>query len=130
MKFRKNTVKGTCDILPDEMRLREYVLSTIKETYGSYGYSQIETPLMEHIENLTSKQGGDNEKLIFRIMKRGEDLKRVIEKGNDDLADSGLRYDLTVPLSRYYANNMSKLTSPFKSLQMGYVFRADKTTKG
>lgn len=130
MKFRKTPVKGTCDILPDEMRLREYVLSMIKETYELYGFSQIETPVMEHIENLTGKQGGENEKLMFQILKRGEDLKRAFEDGKFELADSGLRYDLTVPLARYYANSMSKLTMPFKSLQIGNVFRADKPQKG
>lgn len=130
MKFRKTPVKGTCDILPDEMRLREYVLSMIKATYELYGFSQIETPVMEHIENLTGKQGGENEKLMFQILKRGEELKRAFEEGKFELADSGLRYDLTVPLARYYANSMSKLTMPFKSLQIGNVFRADKPQKG
>lgn len=130
MKFRKTPVKGTCDLLPDEMRLREYVLSMIKETYELYGFAQIETPVMEHIENLTGKQGGENEKLMFQILKRGAELKRAFEDGKSDLADSGLRYDLTVPLARYYANNMSKLTMPFKSLQIGNVFRADKPQKG
>lgn len=130
MKFRKTPVKGTCDILPEEMRLREYVCAMIKETYELYGFSQIETPVMEHIENLTGKQGGENEKLMFQILKRGEELKRTLEDGKGELADSGLRYDLTVPLARYYANNMSKLAMPFKSLQIGNVFRADKPQKG
>lgn len=130
MKFVKTPVKGTCDLLPEEMRLREYVLSLLKETYELYGFSQIETPVMEHIENLTGKQGGENEKLMFQIMKRGEELKRAFEDGKEELADSGMRYDLTVPLARYYANNMSKLTMPFKSLQIGNVFRADKPQKG
>ncbi|BCJ93670.1 histidine--tRNA ligase [Anaerocolumna cellulosilytica] len=130
MKFRKTPVKGTCDILPEEMKLREYVLSMIKETYKLYGFSQIETPVMEHIENLTGKQGGENEKLMFQILKRGEELKKAFEDRKEELADSGLRYDLTVPLARYYANNISKLTMPFKSLQIGNVFRADKPQKG
>lgn len=130
MKLIKAPVKGTIDILPDEMRLREYVLSKMKETYELYGFSKIETPVMEHIENLTGKQGGENEKLMFRILKRGEELKRTLDNGKFELADTGLRYDLTVPLARYYANNMSKLTMPFKSLQIGNVFRADKPQKG
>lgn len=130
MKLIKSPVKGTYDILPEEMRLREFVLSMIKETYELYGFSQIETPVMEHIENLTGKQGGENEKLMFQILKRGDELKRAFEDGKDQLADSGLRYDLTVPLARYYANNISKLTMPFKSLQVGNVFRADKPQKG
>jgi histidyl-tRNA synthetase len=130
MAFIKTPVKGMCDLLPEEMRLREYVLSMIKETYELYGFSQIETPIVEHIENLTGKQGGENEKLMFQIMKRGEELKRAFDDGKGELVDSGMRYDLTVPLARYYANNMSKLTMPFKSLQIGNVFRADKPQKG
>lgn len=130
MEFMKTPVKGMCDILPDEMRLREYVISMIKETYELYGFSQIETPVVEHIENLTGKQGGENEKLMFQIMKRGEELKKAFQEGKEELADLGLRYDLTVPLARYYANNMNKLTMPFKALQLGNVFRADKPQKG
>ncbi len=130
MKFIKTPVKGMNDFLPSDMRLREYVLGMIKETYSSYGFMQIETPVMEHIENLTSKQGGDNEKLIFKIMKRGAELTRAIEKDTGEYADNGLRYDLTVPLSRYYANNKETLPIPFKALQTGNVWRADKPQKG
>ncbi len=129
-KFIKTPVKGMCDMLPSDMRLRERVLSMIKKTYAAYGFMQIETPVMEHIENLTSKQGGDNEKLIFKVMKRGAELARAMEVGNGELADNGLRYDLTVPLARYYANNKEKLPSPFKSLQIGNVWRADNPQKG
>lgn len=130
MKFIKTPVKGMCDMLPSDMRLREHVLSMIKETYAGYGFMQIETPVMEHIENLTSKQGGDNEKLIFKVMKRGADFTRAYESGSMELADNGLRYDLTVPLARYYANNNQKLPTPFKSLQIGNVWRADNPQKG
>ncbi len=130
MKFIKTPVKGMCDMLPSDMRLREHILSMIKETYSSYGFMQIETPVMEHIENLTSKQGGDNEKLIFKVMKRGAELSRALAKGDGELADNGLRYDLTVPLARYYANNKEKLPAPFKALQMGNVWRADNPQKG
>ena len=130
MKFIKTPVKGMVDMLPSDMRLREYVLSMIKESYAKYGFMQIETPVMEHIENLTSKQGGDNEKLIFKVMKRGADLGRAIEKGTHEYADNGLRYDLTVPLARYYANNNQKLPTPFKALQIGNVWRADNPQKG
>ena len=130
MKFIATPVKGMNDFLPADMRLREYTLSMIKETYASYGFAQIETPAMEHIENLTSNQGGENEKLIFKVMKRGADLARALEKENGELADNGLRYDLTVPLSRYYANNSNNLPSPFKALQIGNVWRADKPQKG
>ena len=130
MKFIKTPVKGMCDMLPSDMRLREHVLSMIKKSYGQYGFMQIETPIVEHIENLTSKQGGDNEKLIFKVMKRGADLQRAIEKGSGEFADNGLRYDLTLPLARYYACNKEKLPSPFKALQMGNVYRADNPQKG
>lgn len=130
MKFIKTPVKGMCDMLPSDMRLREYVLGMIKESYAKYGFMQLETPVMEHIENLTSKQGGDNEKLIFKVMKRGADLARAIDKGTHEYADNGLRYDLTVPLARYYANNNQKLPTPFKALQIGNVWRADNPQKG
>ncbi|MCI8853353.1 MAG: histidine--tRNA ligase [Lachnospiraceae bacterium] len=130
MKFIKTPVKGMCDMLPADMRLREEILGMIKETYARYGFMQIETPAMEHIENLTSRQGGDNEKLIFQVLKRGAELKRALDAGKGELADSGLRYDLTVPLARYYANNKEKLPSPFKAFQTGNVWRADNPQKG
>lgn len=130
MKFIKTPVKGMCDMLPSDMRMREHVLQMIKKSYALYGFMQIETPCMEHIENLTSKQGGDNEKLIFKVMKRGAELSRAIEAGKGEYADNGLRYDLTVPLARYYANNKEKLPAPFKALQIGSVWRADNPQKG
>ena len=130
MKFIKTPVKGMCDMLPADMRLREHVLGMIKKSYSSYGFMQLETPVMEHIENLTSKQGGDNERLIFKVMKRGAELQRALDKGDGELADNGLRYDLTVPLARYYANNREKLPAPFKALQIGNVWRADNPQKG
>ena len=118
------------DILPGEMEIRDYVLNIIKDTYRGYGFSAIETPCVEHIENLTSKQGGDNEKLIFKILKRGEKLNIETAETENDLADGGLRYDLTLPLSRYYSNNSANLPSPFKALQVGSVWRADRPQKG
>ena len=118
------------DILPKEMAIRNYVINMIRETYGTFGFSAIETPCVEHIENLCSKQGGENEKLIFKIMKRGEKLKLDTAKTENDLTDSGLRYDLTVPLSRYYSNNANELPAPFKALQMGNVWRADRPQRG
>ncbi|MFR1832538.1 MAG: histidine--tRNA ligase [Lachnospiraceae bacterium] len=130
MPLKKKPVTGMKDILPAEMQIREYVMSQIKETYRSFGFSQIETPCVEHIENLTSKQGGDNEKLIFKILKRGEKLNLETAQTESDVADGGLRYDLTLPLSRYYANNSASLPSPFKALQMGSVWRADRPQKG
>ena len=118
------------DILPKEMEIRNYVMNMIRETYGTFGFSSIETPCVEHIENLCSKQGGDNEKLIFKILKRGEKLKLDTAKEEADLVDGGLRYDLTVPLSRYYANHANELPSPFKALQIGNVWRADRPQRG
>ena len=128
MKFITTPVKGMNDFLPEDMRLREHVLGLIRETYATYGFDQIETPAMEHIENLTGKQGGENEKLIFKVLKRGRELEKGLETG--ELADCGLRYDLTVPLARYYANNKNNLPTPLKALQMGSVWRADKPQKG
>lgn len=130
MALKKKPVTGMKDILPAEMQVREYVMNQIREIYGRFGFHSIETPCVEHIENLTSKQGGDNEKLIFKIMKRGEKLDLEAAKEENDLVDSGLRYDLTVPLSRYYSNNAASLPAPFKSLQMGSVWRADRPQKG
>ena len=118
------------DILPKEMAIRDYVIRLIKETYGTFGFTSMETPCVEHIENLNSKQGGENEKLIFKILKRGEKLKLETAEKENDLVDSGLRYDLTVPLCRYYSNNANELPSPFKALQMGNVWRADRPQKG
>ncbi len=130
MALLKKPVTGMKDILPREMEIRNYVMDQVRETYGRFGFTQIETPCVEHIENLCSNQGGENEKLIFRILKRGEKLKLEEAKDSSDLTDSGLRYDLTLPLSRYYANHMNDLPSPFKALQMGNVFRADRPQKG
>ena len=130
MALKKKPVTGMKDILPAEMEIRDYVLGKIKETYRGFGFSAIETPCVEHIENLTSKQGGDNEKLIFKILKRGEKLNLETAKEEADLVDGGLRYDLTLPLSRYYSNNSANLPSPFKALQVGSVWRADRPQKG
>lgn len=130
MALKKKPVTGMKDILPKEMAIRNYAMNMIRETYGTFGFSAIETPCVEHIENLCSKQGGENEKLIFKIMKRGEKLKLDTAKTENDLTDSGLRYDLTVPLSRYYSNNANELPAPFKALQMGNVWRADRPQRG
>ena len=126
----KKPVTGMKDILPQEMAVRNYVTSLIRETYASFGFSSIETPAVEHIENLLSKQGGENEKLIFKILKRGEKLDLQNAKTEEDVADSGLRYDLTLPLARYYACHAADLPSPFKALQIGNVFRAERNQKG
>ena len=130
MALNKNAVTGMRDIMPREMILRDYVIGLIKETYKSFGYTPIETPVVESLGNLLSKQGGDNEKLIFKVLKRGEKLKIAEAKTEDDLADSGLRYDLTVPLVRYFSAHNGELPKPFKALQVGPVFRADRPQKG
>ena len=131
MSFVKKPIKGMTDFGPADMRLRNSVLDEIKRTYARYGFAQIETPCMEHIENLTSKQGGDNEKLIFKVLKRGAAFARAWESGDaDQLVAEGLRYDLTVPLARFYANNKEQLPNPFRSLQTGAVWRADQPAKG
>ena len=141
MKFIQTPVKGMQDFLPEDMALRQHVLGVIRETYGRYGFSQIGTPAMEHIENLTGKNGGENEKLIFKVEKRGRELEKSLQKirqaeslsqeeAGTELADSALRYDLTVPLCRYYSSHRNELPTPFKALQIGDVFRADRPQKG
>ena len=131
MDMIKTPVNGMKDIEPREMEIRQFILSKIREVYGRFGFTEIETPNIEHIENLLSDLGWDNEKLIFKILKRGEKLDKAAESGNvNDLVDSGLRYDLTVPLCRFYSNNKDKLTMPFKAMQIGNVFRADRPQKG
>ncbi len=130
MQLKKKPVTGMKDILPREMEIRDYVLSVMKDTYRRFGFVSIETPCVEHLENLNSKQGGENEKLIFKILKRGEKLKLEEAKEEADLVDGGLRYDLTVPLCRYYANHSAELSAPFKALQTGNVWRADRPQRG
>ena len=130
MALSKKPVNGMKDILPAEMEIRDYVTNVIKETYRSFGFTPIETPCMENIANLSNKQGGENEKLIFKVMKRGEKLNLETAKEEADVVDFGMRYDLTVPLSRFYSNNANNLPSPFKALQMGSVWRADRPQRG
>lgn len=130
MALSKKPVNGMKDILPAEMEIRDYVTSVIKDTYRSFGFTPIETPCMENIANLSNKQGGENEKLIFKVLKRGEKLDLETAKEEADVVDFGMRYDLTVPLSRFYANNANDLPSPFKALQIGSVWRADRPQRG
>lgn len=122
--------RGTKDLLPEDMKLRNWVISKITEVYTSRGYTQIETPIIENIENLTASEGGENLRMLFKILKRGEklDLKNI--KSEDDLTDLGLRFDLTLPLSRFYSNNLNELIRPFKAFQLGNVFRAERNQKG
>ena len=130
MALSKKPVTGMKDILPEEMQIRDYVIGVIKDTYGKFGFTSIETPCVENIANLTNKQGGDNEKLIFKILKRGEKLNVPEATTEEEIVDGGLRYDLTVPLVRYYSNNSANLPTPFKALQMGNVWRADRPQRG
>ncbi len=128
--LKKKPVTGMRDMSPKEMEIRDYVLKTIREVYTGYGFTQIETPVCEHLANLTSKQGGDNEKLIFKILKRGNKLHLDTATCEEDVSDMGLRYDLTVPLCRYYSAHKEELPAPFKALQTGPVWRADRPQKG
>ena len=127
-----NPPRGMRDFLPAEKAKRDRVLGVIRETYKSHGYQEIETPALEDLSRLTSGQGGDNEKLAYRVMKRGEELERALAdtSENDNLADLGLRFDLTVPLTRYYATNAAKLPRVFKAIQTGPVWRAERPQKG
>lgn len=124
-------VKGTADYLPNEVLIRDYLQNSILETYRSCGFERISTPIIEDIENLDKSDGGENLNLIFKIMKRGEKLDEALATGNEkEIADMGLRYDLTLPLTRYYANNRAKLQNPFKVIQIDRVYRAERPQKG
>ena len=131
MKINLNPAKGMRDITPREKEIRDYVEGVIVDTYKKSGFELFETPVVENIENLTGSQGGENLMLIFKILKRGDKLD-LNKEGltEDDLSDLGLRYDLTVPLSRFYCNNRSNLLPVFKALQVGNVFRAERAQKG
>jgi len=128
MKFRTNPAKGTQDVLPEDMALRNYVQDTIRNTYKERGFTQIQTPSIENIELLTNSDGGENLRMLFKILKRGEKLD--VSQGEESLTDLGLRFDLTLPLSRYYANNRNDLPTPFKAIQIGDVWRAERPQKG
>ena len=130
MALVKKPVTGMKEIMPREMEIRDYLQGIIKDTYRSYGFNAIETPCLEDINNLCSKQGGENEKLIFKVLKRGEKLNLETAKSEADVVDMGLRYDLTVPLVRFYSNNQANLPQPFKALQIGNVWRADRPQRG
>lgn len=117
------------DLLPAEKQKREQLISLIRETYAARGFQEIETPAVEAIERLSSGQGGDNEKLVFKVLKRGEELERAVSEGKE-LADLGLRFDLTVPLTRYFASNRASLPRVLKAIQVGPVWRAERPQKG
>lgn len=125
------TVKGTNDYLPKEAALRDYLQNTILNIYTNNGFEHITTPAIEDAENLDKSEGGENLNLIFKILKRGDKLERALaENRYDDLSDMGLRYDLTLPLSRYYANNRANLVLPVKTIQIDRVYRAERPQKG
>ena len=124
-----NPPRGMRDFLPMEKRKRDSVLDLIRGTYAAHGFQEIETPAMEDLSRLTSGQGGDNEKLAYRVMKRGAELEEALA-GGAELADLGLRFDLTVPLTRYYATNRAQLPTVFKAIQTGPVWRAERPQKG
>jgi histidyl-tRNA synthetase len=131
MKINMNPVKGMRDVLPEEKEIRDYVEKMIVETYRINGFQPIETPVVESIENLLGSKGGDNLKLIYKILKRGNKL--TLDQPNlteNDIAELGLRYDLTIPLSRFYCNNRNHLSSVFKAVQVGNVFRAERAQRG
>ena len=129
--MKSNPLKGMKDYLPEEMRLRDYVQGKILETYRASGFERISTPMLEDIENLDKSEGGDNLNLIFKVLKRGDKLESALKSGDEAaLSDMGLRYDLTLPLSRYYAANRASLPQPFKVIQTDRVFRAERPQKG
>lgn len=131
MKVNLNPAKGMRDITPREKEIRDYVEGVIVNIYKQSGFELIETPVVENIENLIGSKGGENLKLIYKILKRGDKLNFEKEGlKEEDLADLGLRYDLTVPLSRFYCNNRASLPSVFKAMQVGNVFRAERAQKG
>jgi len=131
MPVSTKPVKGTRDFDPADVSLREHVRGIILECYRSYGFNQIETPVMENIDLLENADGGENLSMLFKVLKRGEKLKldQPVTTENE-LVDYGLRFDLTLPLARFYANNHAQLPRPFKTIQMGYVWRAERSQKG
>ncbi len=130
MIMNTNPAEGMRDLSPIEVELRNYVTGIITESYKKFGFVQIDTPCVEKINFLTSGDGGDNEKMLFKILKRGDKLKLLNINNEQDLVDLGLRYDLTVPLCRFYANNRTKLPQFFKVIQVGNVWRAERPQKG
>lgn len=131
MKFSTSPVRGTVDYLPSEMEVRAYAEKIIVETYKENGFLQIKTPILESLDLLTNGDSGDNQKLMFKTIKRGDKLNLSLPNLKEsDIAEEGLRYDLTVPLVRFFANNREKLTFPFKAIQIDEAFRAERPQKG
>ncbi len=130
MKIDNSPARGMRDLLPADVAVRDHVLASISAVYRRFGYQRIETPALENIERLQSGEGADNEKLIFQVLKRGLPPEVAAGTSLRDLVDLGLRYDLTVPLTRFYGNNHASLPMPFRSLQVGPVWRADRPQRG
>jgi len=129
--MKTNPLKGMKDYLPAEQRLRDHIQSQILAIYRASGFERISTPMLEDMENLDKSDGGDNLNLIFKVLKRGDKLQKALESGQEkELSDMGLRYDLTLPLSRFYAANRNELPTPFKVIQTDRVFRAERPQKG
>jgi len=130
MKIDNSPARGMRDLLPADVAVRDHVLESISAVYRRFGYQRIETPALEHIDRLSSGEGGDNEKLIFEVLRRGLPPEMPAGTPLRELVDLGLRYDLTVPLTRFYGNNHASLPMPFRSLQVGPVWRADRPQRG
>jgi histidyl-tRNA synthetase len=130
MKIDNSPARGMRDLLPADVAVRDHVLESISAVYRQFGYQRIETPALENIARLSSGDGADNEKLIFEVLRRGLPPSVAADTPVRDLVDLGLRYDLTVPLTRFYGNNHAALPLPFRSLQVGPVWRADRPQRG
>ena len=130
MKLDTAPPRGMKDVLPPEVELRDRASATILATYKRYGFRRVETPALENLKLLLGSGGGENEKLIYKVLKRGAKLDTATMQREEDLADLGLRFDLTVPLARYYAHNRATLPDPFKAIQIGPVWRAERPQKG
>ena len=131
--MKTNALKGMKDILPAEQRMRDYVQGKILETYRAAGFERISTPILEDSENLDKSDGGDNLNLIFKVLKRGDKLESALSAEHPtekELSDMGLRYDLTLPLTRFFAANRNELQFPFKVIQTDHVYRAERPQKG
>jgi len=130
MKIDNSPARGMRDLLPADVAVRDHALESISAVYRRFGYQRIETPALENIERLQSGEGGDNEKLVFQVLRRGLPPELAAGTSLRELVDLGLRYDLTVPLTRFYGNNHASLPMPFRSLQVGPVWRADRPQRG
>ena len=130
MKIDNSPARGMRDLLPADVSVRDHVLESIVAVYRRFGYQRIETPALEDISRLQSGDGADNEKLVYQVLRRG--LPSVVPADTPvrDLVDLGLRYDLTVPLTRFYGHNQAALPTPFRALQVGPVWRAERPQKG